>query len=66
VLRAEVDSLNEDLERTGRFGLLVGRSQAMNQIYQQIARVAGTSSMVPPRKAPSAFRPIGRWRRDEG
>jgi two-component system, NtrC family, response regulator AtoC len=46
VLRAEVDSLNENLQRTGRFGHLVGRSEAMNQIYQQIARVAGTSVTV--------------------
>jgi two-component system, NtrC family, response regulator AtoC len=46
VLRAEVDSLNENLQRTGRFGHLVGRSKAMNEIYQQIARVAGTSVTV--------------------
>jgi two-component system, NtrC family, response regulator AtoC len=46
VLRAEVESLNESLERTGRFGHLVGRSEAMNRIYQQIARVAGTSVTV--------------------
>ena len=46
VLRAEVDNLNENLQRTGRFGHLVGLSEAMNQIYQQIARVAGTSVTV--------------------
>jgi len=46
VLRAEVDSLNEDLQRTGRFGHLVGRSEAMARVYEQIARVAGTSVTV--------------------
>jgi two-component system response regulator AtoC len=46
VLRAEVDSLNEDLQRTGRFGHLVGKSEPMKQVYQQIARVAGTSVTV--------------------
>ena len=46
VLRAEVDSLNEILLRTGRFGHLVGKSEPMNQVYQQIARVAGTSVTV--------------------
>jgi DNA-binding NtrC family response regulator len=46
VLRAEVDGLNEDLQRTGRFGHLVGKSEPMKQVYQQIARVAGTSVTV--------------------
>jgi DNA-binding NtrC family response regulator len=46
VLRAEVDSLNEDLQRTGRFGHLVGKSEPMKQVYEQIARVAGTSVTV--------------------
>jgi two-component system response regulator AtoC len=46
VLRAEVDSLNEGLQRTGRFGHLVGKSGPMKQVYQQIARVAGTSVTV--------------------
>jgi two-component system, NtrC family, response regulator AtoC len=46
VLRAEVDSLNEDLQRTGRFGHLVGKSEPMRQVYEQIARVAGTSVTV--------------------
>jgi DNA-binding NtrC family response regulator len=43
VLRAEVDGLNEDLQRSGRFGHLVGRSEPMRRVYEQIARVAGTS-----------------------
>jgi two-component system, NtrC family, response regulator AtoC len=46
VLRAEVDSLNEDLQRTGRFGHLVGNSEPMKRVYEQIARVAGTSVTV--------------------
>jgi DNA-binding NtrC family response regulator len=46
VLRAEVDGLNEDLQRSGRFGHLVGRSEPMRRVYEQIARVAGTSVTV--------------------
>jgi two-component system response regulator AtoC len=46
VLRAEVDSLNEDMQRTGRFGHLVGKSEPMRRVYEQIARVAGTSVNV--------------------
>jgi two-component system response regulator AtoC len=46
VLRAEVDSLNEDLQRSGQFGHLVGRSEPMRRVYEQIARVAGTSVTV--------------------
>ena len=46
VLRAEVESLHDDLERTGRFGHLVGRAAPMQRIYEQIARVAGTSVTV--------------------
>ena len=46
VLKDEVRSLHEDLHRTGRFGHLVGTSGAMEQVYEQIARVAGTSVTV--------------------
>src|SRR4051794_8730611 len=46
VLRAEVDTLNEDLQRSGRFGHLVGKSEPMKHVYKQIARVAGTSVTV--------------------
>jgi len=46
VLRAEVDTLNEDLQRSGRFGHLVGKSEPMKRVYEQIARVAGTSVTV--------------------
>ncbi|WP_332816122.1 sigma-54-dependent transcriptional regulator [Ramlibacter sp.] len=46
VLRDEVRSLHDDLRRSGRFGLLVGTSAPMVQVYEQIARVAGTSVTV--------------------
>src|SRR4051812_7151408 len=46
VLRAEVDTLNDDLQRSGRFGHLVGKSDPMKHVYEQIARVAGTSVTV--------------------
>jgi two-component system, NtrC family, response regulator AtoC len=46
VLRAEVDNLTDDLQRTGRFGHLVGKSEPMKLVYEQIARVAGTSVTV--------------------
>ena len=46
VLQDEVRSLHDDLARTGRFGHLVGTSGPMAQVYEQIARVAGTSVTV--------------------
>jgi DNA-binding NtrC family response regulator len=46
VLRAEVASLHQDLQRTGHFGHLVGRSEPMQRVYEQIARVASTSVTV--------------------
>ncbi|WP_427913312.1 sigma-54-dependent transcriptional regulator [Ramlibacter sp. MMS24-I3-19] len=46
VLKDEVRSLHDDLQRTGRFGHLVGTSAPMEQVYQQLARVAGTSVTV--------------------
>ncbi|MGZ5846994.1 MAG: sigma-54-dependent transcriptional regulator, partial [Ramlibacter sp.] len=46
VLLDEVRSLHEDLHRTGRFGHLVGTSAPMERVYEQIARVAGTSVTV--------------------
>jgi two-component system, NtrC family, response regulator AtoC len=46
VLRAEFDSLASDLQRTGRFGRLVGKSDAMKRVYEQIGRVAATSVTV--------------------
>lgn len=46
VLRAEFDSLTRDLGRSGRFGRLVGKSDAMLRAYEQIGRVAATSVTV--------------------
>jgi two-component system, NtrC family, response regulator AtoC len=46
VLRSEVDALNDDLRRNGRFGHLVGTSDVMKHVYEQIARVAATSITV--------------------
>jgi two-component system, NtrC family, response regulator AtoC len=46
VLRNEVETLHQDLQRTGRFGHLVGKSGLMRQVYEQISRVAGTSVTV--------------------
>ncbi|MGE5386649.1 MAG: sigma-54-dependent transcriptional regulator [Betaproteobacteria bacterium] len=45
-LKAEVDTMTAELERTGHFGHLWGRSAAMQRIYQQISRVAGTAVSV--------------------
>jgi two-component system response regulator AtoC len=44
--KAEVGSLREELRRLGRFGHLVGRSPAMQQVYDLIARVAPTQASV--------------------
>jgi DNA-binding NtrC family response regulator len=46
VLREERQRLNDDLQLTGRFGHMVGRSDAMRRVYDQIARVAATSVTV--------------------
>jgi len=46
VLKAEYDSLTDDLHRTGRFGHLVGKSDPMKRVYEQIGRVAATSVTV--------------------
>jgi DNA-binding NtrC family response regulator len=45
-LKAEVDDLAARLSTSGHFGHLWGRSAPMQCIYQQIARVAGTSVTV--------------------
>ena len=46
VLQAEVDALLDDMRRIGRFGHMVGRSGAIQLVYEQIARVSGTSVTV--------------------
>jgi DNA-binding NtrC family response regulator len=44
--KAEVRSLREELRELGRFGRLVGRSSAMQSVYDLIARVAPTQAGV--------------------
>src|SRR5438132_6762641 len=39
ILREEADALLGEIAHTGRFGSLVGRSDAMQRVYRQIARV---------------------------
>lgn len=46
VLKAEVETLYAEWERTGRFGEQWGNSEVMQRVYQQISRVAGTSVTV--------------------
>jgi len=45
-LRAEIGALRDELRRLGRFGRLVGRSPAMQEVYDKIARVAPTEATV--------------------
>ena len=46
VLKAEVETLYAEWERTGHFGEQWGNSEVMQRVYQQISRVAGTSVTV--------------------
>jgi two-component system response regulator AtoC len=46
VLQAEVEGLLDQMQRSGRFGHMVGRSGPMKLVYEQIARVAGTAVTV--------------------
>ncbi|MDB5819312.1 MAG: response regulator of zinc sigma-54-dependent two-component system [Rhizobacter sp.] len=45
-LQAEVEDLKGELDRSGHFGSLWGRSQPMKRVYEQVARVAVTSVTV--------------------
>jgi two-component system response regulator AtoC len=45
-LKHEVASLRGELREIGRFGPMVGRSKAMQQVYDLVARVAPTESTV--------------------
>jgi DNA-binding NtrC family response regulator len=45
-LREEVDSLRRELRELGRFGRFVGRSPAMQEVFDRIARVAPTDATV--------------------
>jgi DNA-binding NtrC family response regulator len=46
LLKAEVAGLAAGLAHSGHFGHLWGRSEAMERVYEQISRVAGTSVTV--------------------
>ncbi|HUR41979.1 MAG TPA: sigma-54 dependent transcriptional regulator [Verrucomicrobiae bacterium] len=45
-LKAEIGSLRGQLRRLGRFDHMIGRSPAMQSLYDQIARVAPTEAAV--------------------
>ena len=45
-LKAEIGALRHELRRMGRFGSMVGSSQAMQVVYDQISRVAPTALSV--------------------
>ncbi|POR55771.1 two component Fis family sigma54 specific transcriptional regulator (NtrC subfamily) [Paraburkholderia eburnea] len=45
-LKAEIGTLRGELRRMGRFGLMLGNSPAMQDVYDQISRVAVTPASV--------------------
>ncbi|CAG4895895.1 sigma-54-dependent transcriptional regulator [Paraburkholderia gardini] len=45
-LKAEIGNLRGELRRMGRFGLMLGNSPAMQEVYDQISRVAPTAASV--------------------
>jgi len=45
-LRREIETLRDQLRRLGRFGLLIGSSPAMQNVYDLIAKVAPTGASV--------------------
>jgi len=45
-LKQQVESLREELREMGRFGPLVGRSEAMQTVYDLLSRVAPTRASV--------------------
>ncbi|ANB71671.1 Fis family transcriptional regulator [Paraburkholderia phytofirmans OLGA172] len=45
-LKAEIGTLRGELRRMGRFGLMLGNSPAMQEVYDQIGRVAPTAASV--------------------
>jgi len=45
-LREEVNSLRSELRQLGRFGRFIGRSPAMQEVFDRIARVAPTDATV--------------------
>jgi DNA-binding NtrC family response regulator len=45
-LKAEIGSLRDELRRFGRFGRMLGNSSAMQQLYDQVHKVAPTEATV--------------------
>ena len=45
-LKAEIADMRAEFERSGRFGMLWGRSGAMQRVYEQVARVSSTAVTV--------------------
>ena len=45
-LEFEVDALRTELQETGRLGEMVGRSQAMKGVFEDLRKVAGTNAPV--------------------
>jgi DNA-binding NtrC family response regulator len=45
-LKAELADMATELEKSGRFGHMYGRSQPMQRVYAQVSRVAGTAVTV--------------------
>ena len=45
-LKAEIGTLRGELRRMGRFGLMLGNSPAMQEVYDQLSRVAPTAASV--------------------
>jgi DNA-binding NtrC family response regulator len=45
-LKRQVSTLREELRDVGRFGLLVGSSPAMQEVYRLVEKVAGTDATV--------------------
>ncbi|MGH8778988.1 sigma-54-dependent transcriptional regulator [Paraburkholderia sp.] len=45
-LKAEIGTLRGELRRMGRFGLMLGNSPVMQEVYDQIGRVAPTAASV--------------------
>ena len=45
-LRAEIGELRDELRKLGRFGHILGSSQPMQKLYDQLGRVAPTSASV--------------------
>jgi DNA-binding NtrC family response regulator len=45
-LKAEIGTLRGELRRMGRFGLMLGNSAAMQEVYDHIGRVAPTAASV--------------------